>query len=290
MDWRLTTIRSSGKDEAAAVIGDEFLPLGVDILELLGDRSAADAAVRAARALGRSLTRTEAMGHAPLRPGAVFCAGANYVDHVVEMLGQPPPPKTGSEPFFFMKPGPQTIVGDGAVVALPHEGVKLDWEAEIAVVIGRPARHVREEDAMEFVAGYTVVNDLSARDKMKRTDVSFTYDWIGQKCFPGSMPTGPWITPRDAIADPQDLGIRLWVNDALMQDSSSSQMHWSIAEQIAYLSRRVGLNTGDLVATGTPAGCGVRRNLFLNAGDVVRIEIEGLGALTHKIGPVEAGR
>ena len=287
-DWRLASIEENGLATAALVTGTRARALSMTVEALverwseLGDR-VPELATGTEPDLGSVRLR------APLvRPGAVFCAGANYVDHVVEMLGRPPTPKSDGQPFFFLKPGPQTIVGPGAVVALPHEGARLDWEAEIAVVIGRAARHVREADAMAHVAGYLIVNDLSARDLMKRTDVSFTYDWIGQKCFPGALPCGPWITPRDAVPDPHALGIRLWVNGELKQDSSSRQMHWSIPEQIAYLSRRVGLMPGDIIATGTPAGCGVPRGEFLATGDVVRIEIEGLGALEHGIGPVDA--
>lgn len=283
MDWRLASIDDGGRTRAALLFGDVVRPLATGVAALLVDW---DALVDRLPSLGCEDERQ--LAHVRLRapvaaPGAVFCAGANYVDHVHEMLGRPPAPKQGSEPFFFMKPGRQSIVGPDAPVALPHDGVKLDWEAEIAVVIGRRARHVSETDAMNHVAGYVVVDDLSARDLMKRTDVSFTYDWVGQKCFPGALPMGPWLTPRDAVPDPHDLAVRLWVNDVLQQDSSSRQMHWSIPEQIAYLSRRVGLEPGDVVATGTPAGCGSPRGLFLKAGDRIRIEIEALGGFETPI-------
>lgn len=288
MDWRLASIDENGQAKAALVVGDHVKSLPFTVGEVLSRWDALWPRLEnVASKEARPIDAVQIL--APVAPyGAVFCAGANYVDHVLEMLGRPPAAKTGSEPFFFMKPGRQSIVGPSTRVALPHGGTKLDWEAEIAVMIGRAARHVREADAMDHVAGYFIVNDLSARDLMKRTDVSFTYDWIGQKCFPGSLPSGPWLTPREAIPDPHKLSIRLWVNGELKQNSSSRQMHWSIPEQIAYLSRRVGLMPGDIVATGTPAGCGVPKGEFLAAGDLVRIEIEGLGALEHSVASVDA--
>lgn len=269
----LGRVEWQGQAVAARIAEDRVTLLpGADLLDLLTGATAVP---------GETLPLAEVRLLAPV-PDTVglFLAGANYVDHVIEMVGRPPPPKDGSAPFFFMKPTRQVLVGPDATVALPHDGVELDWEAEIAVVIGRPARHVAVADAMDHVAGYTIVNDLSARDRMKRSDVVFQYDWIGQKCFPGALPMGPWIVPRDAVPDPHRLSIRLWVGDELMQDSNSDQMHWSIAEQIADLSRTVGLSTGDVICTGTPAGCGRPKGRYLRAGETTRIEIEGLGTLT----------
>ena len=145
--------------------------------------------------------------------------------------------------------------------------------------------HMPVEKALAYVAGYTIANDLSARDVMRRdknTATSpFHYDWLGQKCFDGSCPLGPWIVPAGDVRDPQNLGLKLWVNDTLMQDSNTSRMIFDTAEQIAMLSSRVTLQPGDLILTGTPAGVGMPRRLFLKAGDRVKLWIERIGELSH---------
>ena len=215
----------------------------------------------------------------PVRyPQALYCAGANYIDHLEEMTGNKPN-KDEMSPFFFMKPPRPTMVPTKAAVAIPEFTKQLDWEAEIAIVIGKQAREVNLDEAMEYVAGFTILNDLSARDLMKRFDVPFLFDWIGQKCFMGAAPTGPWITPLSAVEDPNNLDIKLWVNDTLHQDSNSSQLIFNYAEQIENLSKHVTLYPGDIIATGTPAGVGHGKGEYLKPGDVIRIEIEELGEL-----------
>lgn len=228
--------------------------------------------------------------HAPLLyPGTIYCAGANYADHVAEMaraqdLPPPPDPRTlGLKPWFFIKPARSCVVGPGARVARPRGSQKLDWEAELVAVIGRPARDVSIRDALSCVAGYTIANDLSARDLARRTQLPpgspFHFDWSAHKGFEGSCPLGPWITPARDVPDPQRLAIRLWVNGALKQDSNTSQMIYSVAEQISHLSSLATLHPGDIILTGTPAGVGTPRNEFLQPGDHVEVQIEGLGQL-----------
>ncbi len=215
----------------------------------------------------------------PVRyPQALYCAGANYIDHLEEMTGNKPN-KDEMAPFFFMKPPRPSMVPTGATVAIPEYTKQLDWEAEIAMVIGKEAREVNLKEAMEYVAGFTILNDLSARDLMKRFDVPFLFDWIGQKCFMGAAPIGPWIMPLSAVEDPNNLDIKLWVNDTLHQDSNSSQLIFNYAEQIENLSKHVTLYPGDIIATGTPAGVGHGKGVYLKPGDVIRIEIESLGEL-----------
>ena len=223
-------------------------------------------------------------------PGAFFCAGANYWDHLEEMAdfvkrttGAAPAMSKAPEPWFFVKTVVGTLAGHGKAVRLPYFSSKVDWEAELGVVIGRPARNIGEREALDHVAGYVIVNDLSARDHVKREGSPFIYDWVGQKCFDDAAPVGPWLTPAAYVPDPHDLDIRLWVNGVLEQSSNTSQMVHSIAEQVAYLSRHVTLQPGDLIATGTPAGVGMPRERFLKPGDEVRIEIEGLGVLTNRM-------
>ncbi len=226
-----------------------------------------------------------------LHPGNIYCAGANYTDHMIEMArahGREPGPtakERGEKPWHFIKASRSTIVGPGAKVKIPPYCRMMDWEVELAAVIGRTAKDVPVEKALDFVAGYTIADDLSARDAGRRDKTPetspFHMDWLGHKSFDGSCPLGPLITPAGDIADPQNLGLKLWVNGELMQDSHTSKMIFTTAEQIAMLSSRVTLNPGDLILTGTPAGVGMPRKRFLNAGDSVKLWIEDIGEMTH---------
>jgi 2-keto-4-pentenoate hydratase/2-oxohepta-3-ene-1,7-dioic acid hydratase in catechol pathway len=226
-----------------------------------------------------------------LYPGTIFCAGANYRDHVAEMsraLNLPPEPdphELGLKPWHFIKASAACVRGPDSRIALPAYSKKVDWEAEIALVMGRQCQNVSIERAMDYVAGFTIVNDLSARDHIRRIGVSvespFYFDWVSQKSFDGALPMGPWITPLEDIPDTSQMGIRLWVNEELMQDSSSANLIFSMAEQISHLSSRLTLRPGDVIATGTPAGCGTARGRFLKAGDRVRIQVEGVGELSN---------
>jgi 2-keto-4-pentenoate hydratase/2-oxohepta-3-ene-1,7-dioic acid hydratase in catechol pathway len=226
-----------------------------------------------------------------LYPGVILCAGANYRDHVAEMSkamnlpSEPDPHERGLKPWHFVKASVACVRGPGSPIALPSYSKKVDWEAEIALVIGRECRNVGVDQALEYVAGLTIANDLSARDHLRREGIApespFRYDWLSQKCFDGALPLGPWIAPLDDIEDVGRLGIKLWVNDELMQDSSSSNMIFSMAEQVAHLSTRLTLAPGDVVVTGTPAGVGSARGRFLQPGDRVRIWVEGVGELTN---------
>ena len=154
-------------------------------------------------------------------------------------------------------------------------------------MIGRVATSVPVTEALDYVAGYTVANDLSARDFTRRPNVPlsspFLYDWVSHKSFDSSCPLGPWIVPSKTIRDPQNIAIKLWVNDILKQDSHTSQMIYSVAEQVAHLSTRITLHPGDLILTGTPAGVGLARREFLKPGDTVRVWIDGIGTLTNTL-------
>jgi 2-keto-4-pentenoate hydratase/2-oxohepta-3-ene-1,7-dioic acid hydratase in catechol pathway len=203
---------------------------------------------------------------------------------VQNIAPEPDPHSVGLKPWHFIK-ATHCLAAPESTVKLPGYSKMVDWEAELTAVIGRPARDVTIANALDHVAGYTVANDLSARDFTKRPHIAesspFTYDWLGQKCFDGACPLGPWIVPADAIADPQNLAIKLWVNDVIKQDSHTSKMIFTLAEQIAHLSTRVTLQPGDLILTGTPAGVGLARKEFLKAGDVVKVWVEGVGTLTN---------
>jgi 2-keto-4-pentenoate hydratase/2-oxohepta-3-ene-1,7-dioic acid hydratase in catechol pathway len=225
---------------------------------------------------------------APLAaPKNIYFAGANYRDHVEEMMrktGAPldaNPKRLAHGPWHSLKATGSTIAGPDDVVTTPSHTKKLDWEIEIAVVIGRTCKNVSVADAYDYVAGYTIADDLSARDHIGREGVAnespFKWDWVGQKSFDGSCPMGPAITPHAFIGDPMNLAMKLWVNGELMQDSNTSQMIYTIQEQVAHLASRVTLQPGDVILTGTPSGVGAARGRFLKPGDVVRHWIENIG-------------
>lgn len=225
-------------------------------------------------------------------PSAIFCAGANYVDHVAEMARvlnipeEPDPHRIGLKPWHFIKTM-GTLVAPGATVELPEFSKMVDWEVELTAVIGKPARNVSVEQALDHVAGYTIANDLSARDHVSRPQVApqspFKYDWVSQKSWEGSCPLGPFIVPAEQIGDPQNLALRLLVNGEVRQDSHTSRMIFNTAEQIAHLSTRITLQPGDLILTGTPAGVGMAWKQFLKSGDVVVAEIEKIGRLETRV-------
>src|SRR5215208_1528578 len=182
-------------------------------------------------------------------------------------------------PLLFAK-WPNTLIGDGDAVVLPPESTQVDYEAELGVVIGTTAKRVSERDALDHVAGYICVNDVSARD-LQFADGQ----WTRGKSPDTFCPVGPRLVPREEIGDPQALAIRCIVNGEALQDSSTAQMIFSVAEIIAYVTRVITLEPGDLIATGTPAGVGVFRDpkVLLQDGDEVSVEIEGLGTLTNPI-------
>lgn len=218
---------------------------------------------------------------APQRSGRIFAAASNYVDHADEM-GTVLAAKAESRPFMFIKPD-SSVIGPGAAVELPPASSQVDWEVELAVVIGQTTRHVDAADALSRVAGYTVINDVSARDLNVRDDFPFKFDWFHGKSFDTFAPLGPWIVPAAMIADPQDLRLRLSVNGEIQQDGSTAEMIFTVAEQIAYLSSILTLAPGDVIASGTPDGVGMSRGVYLKPADVMVAEIDRIGVLTNPV-------
>lgn len=229
----------------------------------------------------------------------IFCTGANYGRHVVEMvvaLGVSPETdgmdaqgrerfgeryverqRAEAEPYVFMKPV-TAIAGPCDTLELPLFSDRADWEIELAAVIGVEAWRADRADALRHVAGYMVANDLTARDKVRRSDPgAIGADWLAGKGSPGFLPTGPWFVPAKFVPDPHDLGLRLLVNGEVMQDGRTSDMTFDIPRQIEWISRHARMLPGDILCTGSPAGNGVVRGLFLKNGDVMEAEIEGLG-------------
>jgi 2-keto-4-pentenoate hydratase/2-oxohepta-3-ene-1,7-dioic acid hydratase in catechol pathway len=208
------------------------------------------------------------------RPSKIVCVGLNYRDHAEEQGTELP-----KAPLLFAK-WPNTLIGPGEPIVIPEEAKEVDYEAELGVVIGRRTRRVSEREALDAVRGYVCVNDVSARD-LQFSDGQ----WTRGKSPDTFCPVGPRLVPREEIDDPQALAIRCTVNGQLLQDSSTAQMIFSVAEIIAYVSRVITLEPGDLIATGTPAGVGVFRDpkVLLKDGDEVTVEVEGLGALTNPV-------
>lgn len=291
--YRLLSFRDPQKgDRPGILVRDRVYDVGDEFESVLSILSAWSSAESRLIELAAEVGSNSKISGVPLddlslappiaNPGALYCAGANYRDHVLEMTGKPPPPEN-TTPFFFLKSTRGTIIGPHDTIQLPSYSEKVDWEAEIGIIIGHETRNIAADDALDCVAGFTILNDLSARDLTKRHDVPFLFDWIGQKCFDTGCPMGPWITPISEIADPHDLSILLEVNGETKQNSSSSEMIFSCATQIAYLSKHITLYPGDVIATGTPAGCGMPKDTFLKAGDVVTVTIEKLGQLQNKV-------
>jgi len=299
--WALATIDNAGKAMACLVVDGKLYSLGLlaadagrtlpaATVDLFADWAAvrpvlAQLAAGAAASGVAALDAADATLLAPLRyPGKVLCAGANYYDHMAEM-GFPGVKKETQRLFFFFKPPRNAVVGPGATVVMPRGTKKYDWEIELAAVIGKSARYVSVENALSHVAGYTVAIDLSARDFNQAPDQFYKFDWVAGKATDTACPMGPWIVPADAIGDVQNVALKLSVNGAVKQDSSTSQMIYSVAEQIARASELMTLDPGDVVLTGTPAGVGVPKGTFLNAGDTIDAEIAGIGKLSVKIKP-----
>lgn len=264
---RLCTYRAPGGAGLGAVDGELVRPLrGRDVADALG--GVPDLAG------GPPLPLAEIELLAPLAPGTLLGIGLNYRDHAAE-TGAPLPER----PLLFAKLA-SSVTGPAGEVVRPSYTEELDYEGELAVVIGRTARDVPAGRALEYVFGYAVMNDISARDR-QRTEPQ----WIRAKGGDGFAPFGPWITTADEVPDPQALSIRTWVNGELRQDGSTADMVFPVAELIAFCSASFTLRPGDVITTGTPAGVGVARKppAFLRPGDRVRVEIAGLGALEHAI-------
>jgi len=291
MNWFALATYRAGKAAAPAIVVDnrlydarQALPDG--IAGAIADWSKTHTAVRqlgeqaragklAAVAEGaRALT-------APIRPTRIFCAASNYIEHAKEM-GSVLAAKSQSKPYMFLKLQ-DTVIGPGDDIVKPPETAKLDWEVELGAVIGRQARRIGVAEALDYVAGYTVVNDISARDLNTRTDYPFKFDWFQGKSWDTFAPLGPWIVPAWLIADPQALGLRLTVNGEEMQKDSTKNMIWNVREQVSYLSQILTLRPGDVIATGTPTGVGMGRGIFLKHGDQVEATVENIGTLSNRV-------
>ncbi|MBM3409567.1 MAG: fumarylacetoacetate hydrolase family protein [Betaproteobacteria bacterium] len=229
----------------------------------------------------RRIARSQLLAPIPRPARNVFCVGRNYLEHVREgdlKRGiQTPIPQ---HPQYFTKP-PSTVVGDGGAIEIePSVSDKIDYEVELAVVIGTAVRNASAESATASVFGYTIINDVTARDLQRRHD-----QWFKGKGLDTFCPMGPWVVTQDEIADPHSLGLQLWVNGDLRQSDTTAHMHFKLGQIIADLSQGMTLLPGDVIATGTPPGVGYAMTppQFLRAGDVVTCEIERIGRLSNPV-------
>jgi acylpyruvate hydrolase len=213
--------------------------------------------------------------HAPINdPGKFICIGLNYRDHAEE-TGNPIP----KEPPIFAKWAP-SIVDPGEPILRPRGSKQLDWEVELGVVIGRTARYVSKEQALDYVWGYTIINDASARDFQ-----FLTTQWMAGKIFETAAPVGPFIADRQEIPDPHSLELKTFVNGKQMQRGNTKTFIFDVRYLVSYLSGLMTLSPGDLIATGTPpgVGLGMKPPVFMNPGDVCRVEIDGLGSMENPV-------
>ena len=208
------------------------------------------------------------------RPEKIVCVGLNYSDHAEEQGADLP-----DRPLLFAK-WPNTLIGPGDPIVIPDITERVDYEAELGVVIGDRAQRVSVENALDAVAGYICANDVTARD-LQHSDGQ----WVRGKSLDTFCPVGPAVVPASDIPDPQALGIRAILNGQVMQESTTANMVFGVAEIVAFVSQAITLEPGDLILTGTPAGVGVFRDprVFMKPGDEITIEIDGIGALTNPV-------
>ncbi|MGI0140950.1 MAG: fumarylacetoacetate hydrolase family protein [Thermoplasmata archaeon] len=245
---------------------------------------------------------TQLRTHAPLVPRQIFQAGANYHKHVVDLIVDGAVARDPSadreqlrttaeammrkraetgKPFVFVGLA-SGITGPHDPIVVPYDVQQPDWELEFAAVIGRPAWRVRRAEALEYVAGYTIANDITARERVARPDVpQMGMDWVAGKGAPTFLPIGPYLTPSEFVGDPQRLRITLKLNGQIMQDESTADMIFTVARLIEFISERVQLLPGDLVLTGSPSGNGTHYNRFIRDGDVLEGQVTGLGVLRN---------
>jgi 2-keto-4-pentenoate hydratase/2-oxohepta-3-ene-1,7-dioic acid hydratase in catechol pathway len=290
---------SQGRTTAGLVREDLVLPLEQSTAELLSDW---DTALEYLAELARTTTAgwlpvAELRAEPPVWPGQILQSGANYRKHVVDLIvsetdqyrGRTPDQvradaeammdvrAASGEPYLFAGL-PSALCGAADDIVLPLQGTQHDWELELALVIGRPARRVEREDALDHVAGYLIVNDITTRDLVYRRDLArIGTDWLRSKNSPTFLPAGPYLVPARFAKDPMDLWITLRHNGVTRQHENTSDMIFDIPTLISYASSLVPLSPGDMLLTGSPAGNGAHWGTFLRPGDVIEAEITGLG-------------
>lgn len=278
------TLQASGKgDPALARSMISFLAGGAQAQEQA--QAAIDWAQSNASELALPLDQVKLCAPLPC-PGKLLCLAGNYASHILEGGGK----FAGKEkmiPRFFSKPC-TAVIGTGDTIRIPPSTAFADWELELAVVIGKTGRNLSPTQATGHIAGYTIFNDISARQltfrqALPQQEGDWFFDWLVGKWLDTFGPMGPWLTTADELPQPNNLHMQLWYNGTLQQDANTGQMIFSPAEAIAFISQFVTLQPGDIISTGTPAGVGISKKLRLNPGDRIRGEIAGLGVLENSI-------
>jgi 2-keto-4-pentenoate hydratase/2-oxohepta-3-ene-1,7-dioic acid hydratase in catechol pathway len=270
---KILNFELEGKSCLGVLKGDSIapIPLGLDdLLRRLSERPQAGL-----EPSPRSFPLREVRLLAPiLRPGKIICVGRNYAEHARERGGEVP-----TQPIFFLKSN-NTLCGPGDAIVIPPVTSQVDYEAEMALVIGKGGKNIPEDKAYEHVAGYMCMNDVSARD-LQNADKQ----WFRGKSCDTFAPIGPWIVTKDEIPDPHKLRISLTLNGETMQDSNTGNMIFSIPFLISYLSRTLTFEAGDILSTGTPEGVGGARTppVFMKPGDSVSVTVEKIGTLTNPV-------
>lgn len=275
---KLAMFTDGGPAELGVVEGKSVVALTrvaprlvTDVLDLIARWHAVEAEVRRAATMGPRLALEDVVLLAPVpKPGKILAIGLNYADHILETGREMP-----TRQVWFCKQ-PSAVNGPFDPIRLPKVSEKVDYEAELVVVIGKAGRYIAKEEAAGHVFGFCCGNDVSARDWQNMTP-----QWMLGKSFDTHAPFGPWITTSDEVDDPHGLGVRSFVNGEKRQDSNTRHLVFNLWDQIAYVSQVMTLEPGDLIYTGTPGGVGMAMNppQFLKQGDVVRIEVDELGAL-----------
>lgn len=267
---KLTTFSYRGRTRIGTIEGDSIrIVAWQDSMRQLVRRG-----VKPSPTYERAIPLADAKLHAPLVPGKIIAIGRNYAEHAKE-TGSALPDK----PLIFAK-FPSSVIGPGDAITWRESiTTQVDWEVELAVIIGQRAREVSEEDALNYVYGYTVANDVTARDLQQKLDTQ----WTRGKSLDTFCPLGPYIVTRDEIADPQNLAVKTTVNGEVMQDSNTSNMIFNVKHLISYSSRMFTLEPGDIILTGTPDGVGMGRKppVFLKDGDTVTVSVEGVGEISN---------
>jgi 2,4-diketo-3-deoxy-L-fuconate hydrolase len=305
-----TFAKPGGKPFAALVLGDDIIALGSLQAGVFGSASSIDALLNdwdanfawlqdvvadiEQEGLPSGTAKLQNLRPLPpvARPGKMFYAAQNFQEHVDEMLRAGMTPATGpkftgekstSAPYLFLK-APSTLAGAYDDIAIPAGMKKIDWEAEIALAIGKPGKRIKAERALDHVAGFMTTNDVSARDLQIRADrPGLRSDWLNGKSHDNFAPMGPFLVPRAFVPDHKNLFIRLTVNGEVKQDGNTSQFIFTPEEQIEYASNILTLESGDIFSCGTCGGVGQGTNTFLKAGDVMETEIESLGKMRNRL-------
>jgi 2-keto-4-pentenoate hydratase/2-oxohepta-3-ene-1,7-dioic acid hydratase in catechol pathway len=303
---KLCTFIEDGRERVGVVVGNEIVNAPAEFPDMLAlIRAGAEGLKRVEAGLAKAPRRPlSAVKLAPpVRPATMLCSGSNYRDHNKEKANTP---ISGKEPEYFVKTADCIVGHDAKIIYDERLTKKLDAETELAVVIGKPGRHIPVERALDHVFGYTIVNDVTARDRqVRRNEQGFTWYELGRsKCFETSGPTGPWIVTADEVGDPQKLRLRTRINGELRQSSSTSNMIFSCAHLIHFFSTNMTLPAGTIIITGTPGGTAwstdpelggkwvggdgteelVPAKGYLKPGDVIECELEKIGVLRNVVG------